>query len=344
MPNGALPLRNSNALSCTGGGDPPDPVVAGAGEPQRAVGPGGDDRRLAALGDRIDLERPVRSDPRDRAAVHQRHPHRAVGPCRQRVRPAVDGDLEDAAHASVTRPSSLSRGQQPVVRQHPNGVADRPGHRQRRRASRTPRCRRPDPVCVIGTVDRVHQRVAGVDPADDRLHHHLVGPQPGEVHRRGQRQLRAEQRGVGQPVAVDVGDPDLRPGVRARSQYAASSRAAPNGTPSTGLDGAVQRLRRRRVVLLGVVAHHPRGQHLGPEHLQRVPHHLHPAPRHAVLVAVVELRASPTSPAGRRARRPPGRRGGSRRRGRRRSGSPSRSRRRTTRPTSRRGSTGSARR
>ena len=47
--------------------------------------------------------------------------------------------------------------------------------------------------------------------------------------------------------------------------------------------------------------------------MQRVAHHLHPARRDAVLVAVVELRRHRLSRAGRTARRPPGRRGGPRR-------------------------------
>ena len=39
----------------------------------------------------------------------------------------------------------------------------------------------------------------------------LVWPQPRELHRRGERELRAKQWGVGQAGAVDIGDLQLRP-------------------------------------------------------------------------------------------------------------------------------------
>ena len=60
-------------------------------------------------------------------------------------------------------------------------------------------------------VARVLQHVGGVHPPQDGLHSDLVGFESGQVHRRGQRQLRAQQRGVGQSGAVDVGDRNLRP-------------------------------------------------------------------------------------------------------------------------------------
>ena len=85
-------------LTC--GGYPSDPIVACAGEPQRAVGPGGDGRRLAVLGQRVDLEFPVGGHPRDRAAMHQRRPHGTIGTRGKRMGSAVDGNFEDALHAS----------------------------------------------------------------------------------------------------------------------------------------------------------------------------------------------------------------------------------------------------
>lgn len=110
------------------------------------------------------------------------------------------------------------------------------------------------------------------------------------MHGGGQRQLRSQQRGVRQSGAVHIGDVDLRPGLFGATPVGGQFPGGiESGATLVSRDDLPQRPRGRRVVLLDVVGDHPGGQHLGPQGLQRVPHHLDPARWRPVLVALVEL-------------------------------------------------------
>ncbi|OOK78424.1 phosphorylase domain protein [Mycobacterium kansasii] len=164
-----------------------------------------------------------------------------------------------------------------MARQHAHGVPDGPRQRQRR-------SRREDVADAVSAgmrhIDggRVQQHVAGVDPAQHRLHGHLVGLQSGQLHDCGQGQLGAQQRSVGQPGAVHVGDLDLRPRCCGPPPVGGQlAGPAELGAVVGDTDGLAPRMRRRRVVVLDVVAHHAGSQHFGPQRLQGVAHHLHPS-------------------------------------------------------------------
>ncbi len=138
--------------------------------------------------------------------------------------------------------------------------------------------------------DGIEHRVIRVYAAQHGLHRNLVGRQPGERNGGGQRHLRAQQRGVRQPGAVDLADLYLRPGVEDLSAIVGQPTRTAELLTVDRRDRSVQRLRGRCVILLGVFANHPRCQHLRPEDLQGVPHHLDPSPGDRGIVALVEFR------------------------------------------------------
>ena len=170
---------------------------------------------------------------------------------------------------------------------HSHGVSHRSGHRKRHGDLEDRR--------IVGQIatgahrhrrgDNLRQVLLLIDPTHHGLDQHLFRTQTGEVDMSADRHGRAEQGSVGQTGCVDVAHPHRRPGlVHLRPESGEFA-----GPGEVVVRHRVARDGRRRVELLGVVAHHARGQDLWPQGMQRVANHLHPSGRNPVWPHVVEL-------------------------------------------------------
>ncbi len=210
----------------------------------------------------------------------------------------------------------VAGGQHRVARQHPHGVI-RTGPASAAASSSRRFTPSPVPVCAISTV---------TDPLAHRRRRPAQHPCTVTSFR------------LSPAARLPSGQLNLSSGVsgtgcrrRRQSRSWATLLPAPAvgcaaGRVELGARGPAKRLRRRRVVMLDVVAHHSRSQHLGPS-VCRV---CRTISTHrcgtAFITALVTACASRVV----EARRPPGRRDGSRPPHRRQTVSPNRFRRRTT--------------